>query len=213
MRRVPVLVVAAVVTLVVVVVGLVVVSGDDDPAPSTAPASSPTPTTPPVVPLSDVDTLTTAVRRGEFCDAVAPEAVEAALGAPATDTTSYGDGQDAPVTGRVRDIAHEFACDWTTRTAAARAWVFASPVTPRFAKELVAGAKREPGCAPVSGAASFGRPTLALLCRTPRGLQASYRGLFGDAWLTCTVAGRLDRAEVAQRADRWCVAVLDAVAR
>ncbi len=207
------LVVAAVATVVVVAVGLVVaLGGDDDPEPTSAPSPSPTPTATPVVPLAEVDTLTTAVRREAFCDAVAPEAVEAALGGPAADTTTYVDGQNAQVTGQVRDIAHEFGCGWTTKTAAARAWVFAPPVTPRAATALVRDARQEEGCEPLADAATFGSPSLALLCRTPRGLQVSFRGLFGDAWLTCSVAGQLDRAEVVERADRWCVSVLGALA-
>lgn len=218
MRRALVLLLATLVTLVVVAVGVLVVldSDDDRPgdsSPSPAPSSA-TPTTAPAVPLSDLDTLTTAVRREAFCDAVAPTAVEDALGGPPADTTSYVDGQSAPLTGAVRDIAHEFGCGWTRQGATARAWVFAPPVTPGTARQLVRTARSEEGCRPIAGAPDFGQPSLALTCRTARGVQASFRGLFGDAWLTCTVTGAAtDGAEVvAERADRWCAAVLGVLA-
>ena len=214
MRRALVLLIVTALTVAVVVVGVLVATGGDDDAPGAGPSSAATssePTTAPDVPLADVDTLTTAVRREAFCDAVPTDAVEAALGGPAAETTSYADGQDAPVTGKVRDIAHEFGCGWTTSGAAARAWVFAPPVTPRAATGLVRAARGEADCRPAADAPEFGRPSVALVCRTPRMVQASFRGLFGDAWLTCTVAGRLSSEEALERADRWCVAVLVAV--
>ena len=42
-------------------------------------------------------------------------------------------------------------------------------------------------------------------------MRASYRGLFGDAWLACEVA-RPAGADwsVVDRAGRWCVGVLEA---
>lgn len=205
----------AVVAVVVLVVGGIVVGavvgtgGDDDPsdARTTTPAAT---TTAPDVPLDEVDTSTVAVARTEFCGDVAPEAAEAALGEAPSDTTTYADGQSAQVTGTVRDIAHEFGCGWSTPRANARAWVFAPPVTRRAARELVADARAEDGCSVESNAPAFGEPSVALTCRTGRGVQASFRGLFGDAWLTCTVAARLEPAEALERADRWCVAVLAA---
>ena len=77
--------------------------------------------------------------------------------------------------------------------------------------------QRRPGCRPLPDAAPFGDPSVALLCRS-RGdggaLVASYRGLFGDAWLTCAVQpdAATDEADLAARADRWCAAVLGAAA-
>lgn len=201
---------AAVAVGVLVAVGLVVGTGDDDPsgAGTTTPAA---PTTAPDVALAEVDTTTVAVARTAFCDAVPAEAVEAALGAAPSDATTYADGQRAQVTGDVRDIAHEFGCGWTTASANARAWVFAPPVTRRTARALVAEAREQDGCTAVPGSPAFGEPSVALTCRTGRGTQASFRGLFGDAWLTCTVAGRLGPDAAVERADRWCVAVLAAV--
>lgn len=213
-RRLPALVLAAVAALALVAVVLVsVLGGDDAPTPdarTTTPV--PTPTATPAVPLDDVDTLTTAVTRAGFCDAVAPEEVEAALGGPPTETTSYADGQAAQLTGQVRDISHEFACGWTSATGNVRAWVFAPPVTRRDALGLVRTARQEQGCRADDTAPAFGAPTVALVCPTKRGLQVSFRGLFGDAWLTCTVAGSFERPEAMERADRWCSAVLAATA-
>ena len=219
MSRVLVLLLAGVVTAAVVVGALVLGPGDgsgdgSSATPSgsapTSPATSPAP--PPEVALDDLDTLTTAVRREAFCDAVPADAVEAALGSAPTGSTSYVDGQAAEVTGQVRDIAHEYACGWTASRATARAWVFAPPVTRRVATDLVRTVQRDERCEATAGAPAFGRPSLALVCRTPTGRQASFRGLFGDAWLTCTVSGRLERAEAVERADRWCAAVLEALA-
>ena len=227
MPRVLVLLIAGLVTSLVVGGGLVLglaggSDGDSGEGPGEGAASTPSdtpttapparPTTPPEVTLSEVDTLTTAVRREAFCDAVAPGAVQAALATVPTGSTSYVDGQAAQVTGQVEDIAHEFACGWTASRVTARAWVFAPPVTRRVATDLVRTAQREEGCEAEPQAPPFGRPSVALVCRTTTGLQASFRGLFGDAWLTCTVSGRLERSEATERADRWCVAVLDALA-
>ncbi len=194
----------------------VLVSRGDDPAPPKAPSdaatSSGAPAEPPGVALGDVDTLTTAVTRDTFCADVAPGAVEAALGGPASTSTQYADGQRTSVTGSVRDIAHEFGCTWTTSTVTARAWVFAPPVTRQSAAGLVRTARREDGCRPVAGAPAFGSPSIALRCRSGRGVQASYRGLFGDAWVTCALADRRPGGadDLAERAEQWCGAVLAA---
>lgn len=191
-------------------IGLAVDPGGDADPSGAGTSTPPAPTTAPDVALAEVDTGTVAVARTAFCGDVDAEAVEAALGAAPADTTTYADGQSAQVTGTVRDIAHEFGCGWSTPRVNARAWVFAPPVTRRAARELVADARAEDGCTVQRGAPSFGEPSVALTCRTGRGLQASFRGLFGDAWLTCTVAGRLGPDEALGRADRWCVAVLAA---
>ncbi|MEO9326245.1 hypothetical protein ABFT23_22340 [Nocardioides sp. C4-1] len=172
------------------------------------------PTTPPTVaatPLADLDTRTTAIARASFCDALPPEVVERALGGPATETTSYDDGEPARVTGRVRDVAHEFGCGWSSATSSARAWVFAPPVTRASATDLVSGAARQRGCTRVDGASPYGAPSVALTCTTKRGEQVSFRGLFGDAWLTCELTAPASASDdVVARADRWCAAVVNA---
>lgn len=203
-------VVAALALVAVVATALVGGSSDDPEAGPVTPSASPTPE--PAPPLAEIDTRTTAIARAAFCDRVAPTEVEAALGAAPTSTTSYDDGQSADLTGTVADVSHEFACGWTAGSTTARAWVFAPPVTRRSAADLTRTARTEDGCRAQPAAAAYGRPSVALVCRTQRGVQASFRGLYGDAWLTCTLSGRLDRDEALERADRWCSAVLAAVA-
>jgi hypothetical protein len=200
---------AVVVALVAIVVTVVVGRGDDDEPAGPSDASS-TPTEAPEVDLADIDTSVVAITRGAFCEGVADEAVTDALGTEPTDETSYADGESAQVTGRVRDVAHEFGCGWSAGAASARAWVFAPPVTRRAATGLVRTARTEKGCTVAAGAPAYGDPSVALVCRTDRGRQASFRGLFGDAWLTCTVSGRLTQTESVERAEKWCVAVLAA---
>ncbi len=214
------LLLALVATLAAVGAGVAVTDGEeapDDVAPAaTDPTTSPgtgTADTPATgTPLADFDTRTVAITRGAFCDAVPDDAVERALGRAATEATAYGDGQPARVTDGVRDVAHEYACTWTGGGVSARAWVFAPPVTPADARGLVAGARAEEGCEPQPDAAAYGAPTVALRCGTGREITLSHRGLFGDAWLSCSLAGPVPAAEAADRTGRWCVAVAQAAA-
>ncbi|QCW49882.1 hypothetical protein FE634_04640 [Nocardioides dongxiaopingii] len=208
-----VLLLALLATAVVVAVGLTATLGGDDDTP--APPAPSTPTTVPPTPLADYDTLTVAIPRAEFCGALPPEAVERALGAPATDEGSYGDGQPAVVVPGVRDVAHEFGCSWTSGAVTARAWVFAPAVTVAEGRRLVAAARGEDGCTPVRGAAAFGRPSVALTCERGRRTVTTFRGLFGDAWLSCSLEGRtpaLSGTEALERAGEWCVAVAQGAA-
>ena len=215
-----VLAAATLVTAVGVGAGVILHSPD-----KTAPTAHATTT------LAQVDTTTMVVARRPFCDGIAAADVTAALGGEATDASSYSDGDKASLTspeGTVDDVAQEFGCTWTGTGTAARAWVFAPPVTPGWAGQLAAqvpkGCTRKPGPA-------YGRPSVALSCgpaRTGAGTGAgtragasaaasgapgattvSLRGLFGDAWLSCELTGRPDEpaATVAARADRWCLAV------
>jgi hypothetical protein len=77
---------------------------------------------------------------------------------------------------------------------------------------MVKVAGKAAGCEVGAGPA-YGAPTLALTCTRDDGVRASYRGLFGDAWLVCEVA-RPTAADwdVVDRAGRWCVGVLEAAA-
>ena len=44
-------------------------------------------------------------------------------------------------------------------------------------------------------------------------MRASYRGLFGDAWLVCELVRPAGATwDVTDRAGRWCVGVLQAAA-
>ncbi len=141
----------------------------------------------------------------------AEAAVEALEGDPQS-TKSYDNGERARLSTDVSDVAHEFGCAWLTPDATARAWVFAPPVTRHSARVLAREVRTEPGCRTVSGAPEFGKPSAALVCEVGSEVEVSYRGLFGDAWLTCTLSGPLGspREELTDRAGRWCVAVVEA---
>ncbi len=180
----------------------------------------PAPPTPDLgTPLGDLDTRRTPVARAAFCDALDEAAVARALGGEVRKQTAYAPGDRVRLTAGLRDVAHEFGCVFKgAAKAEARAWVFTPPVTRKQAKELVADAAGR-RCAAVEGAPDFGRPSVAVRCRDdgPRSGARSvatvrFSGLFGDAWLSCSVRARgLDRDALTDRADRWCAAVVAAV--
>ncbi len=170
-------------------------------------------------PLTDVDTTSLVVRRAPFCDLVDRAAVARALGVEdeeVPDVAAYGNGERTQLTDEVKDVAHEYGCTWAVGDSEARAWVFAPPVTRKRAAALTAGPRRGHGCSRTSGSAvypAYGKPSLGLTCRLDGAFEVSYRGLFGDAWLTCTLtlpAG--DEADLGDRAGRWCAAVAEAAA-
>lgn len=198
------LLVATVLTVAVVGGVLAVRGGEDDDGGSARP--EPPATSPPPPSLAEVDTASLVVARAGFCEAVPPEAVTDALGGEATRADAYGNGERAALADGVQDVAHEFGCVWSSAAGSARAWVFAPPVSATDAVALRRAATREDGCRAIGGAAAFGEPGVALVCRADGGPVASYRGLFGDAWLACSVRGA-DRADAEARADRWCAAV------
>ncbi len=178
----------------------------DRPDPAPAPASS--------TPLSDVATDTVTVAREDFCARVAPAAVEEALGVAATDADAWANGERAALAPGITDVAHEYGCRWAADGTAARAWVFAPPVTPGQAERLRRAVSRAPGCEPVPDAPRFGSRDVAVRCAGADGEVTSFHGLFGDAWLSCSLetsgAGSASRAEALDRAGRWCVTVLEA---
>ncbi|GAA2156452.1 hypothetical protein GCM10009844_44720 [Nocardioides koreensis] len=178
---------------------------DDGSAPTTAPSAPPTP-------LESLSTRDLAVARVSFCPMVPPDAVKTALGAEPAASTAYDNGDPAWVTREVKDVAHEYGCVWRAKGgASARAWVFAPPITRARAQDLVRSSVRR-GCAKVAGP-DFGAPSVTTRCRTPKGgVQEGHFGLFGDAWLSCTLGARAkqDRADLAERASRWCAAVVTA---
>jgi hypothetical protein len=53
----------------------------------------------------------------------------------------------------------------------------------------------------------FGRRTVAVTCRSGDGPTTTYQGLFGDAWLSCSLSG-----SDAEATARWCLAVARAAA-
>ncbi len=179
--------------------------GNDPPEPEPTPDRG--------TPLAEVDTLRLTVPRSAFCDAVPPEAVTRALGAEPTKASTYEPGDRVRLTAELKDVAHEFGCRFRgPRHAEARAWVFAPPVTRGQAKALADDAAGVRGCDEVAGAAAFGRPSAATWCPSKKAGVVTFAGLFGDAWLSCSVAADspVEREELVDRAGRWCAAVTEA---
>ena len=153
--------------------------------------------------LARLDTTRLAVQRESFCDRVPESAVTALL--PENDATraSYSPGDTVTLSDGVKDLTDEYACEWGTATSpnneSIAAWVFAPPVTVADATSLIAGLPT--GCNSID-APAYGAPTQALQCTS--GSDTSYwlRGLFGDAWLTCTTTG-IDLG----RTERFCAGV------
>ena len=167
------------------------------------PAAEPTP-------ITAFDAASASLTRADFCDRIPDEAVTAAVGEVAS-TDHYGNGERNKVTRGVTDVAHEFNCTFTGESGAiARAWVFVPRVTPEQAKALVAGVRTTKGCQAVDGE-SFGSPATGSVCTTPDGTEAAYRGLFTDAWFSCSVTAKdLDRATLLEQTGQWCVSTATA---
>ena len=176
-------------------------SADSGPEPTAAPSEAVDEGTP----LADVDTTSLVVARAPFCDAVDPAAVARALGEEPAEGSAYRSGQRIKLSdgtrGGVADVVHEFGCRWTAGDGVAEAWVFVPPITRERAADLV-----RTGCRGVQDPA-FGEPST--ICRTQADGVTTYtfRGLFGDAWLTCRLVVGAGQEETLDRAGRWCAAV------
>src|ERR1700740_1557762 len=110
--------------------------GGDRPAP--APSAQPTR-------IVQLDTGQMRVVRVAFCDLVPRTPVRAALAAAPARTRSWRNGDPLPDAGG--ELGHEFGCAWFgPHAAVARAWVFARPISPAFARSLVHRAGSEAGC-------------------------------------------------------------------
>lgn len=201
---------AAAVLTTLTVLGGVLLGGPAREAPRTdTPSAGPTA-------IDDGGALTgLEVRRAAFCPAVPETAAATALGGAVATTDSYDSGQRTQLTQQVRDVVHEFGCTWRSGKASARAWVFAPPVSRDRARSLVQAAVQRDGCTRAD-APEYGSPGVALQCERGGRTEVSHRGLFGDAWLTCTllpsVADDADPADLTVRAGRWCAAVATAAA-
>lgn len=195
------LLLSAALTLVPVGVGVAVA---DDPTRVREPAAYDGAT------LAQFDAAATVVQRAPFCELVDDAAVTEALGG-AGDLTAYANGEESDaVPGG--DVAHEYGCRYTPDAAAgasgeARAWVFAPPVTAERAATLAA-ADPPAGCTPLGDSPAFGAPSLALLCTGKSTRTVTHRGLFGDAWFSCSLSlpAAVAEAELTERAGAWCVA-------
>ena len=180
-----------------------------DKSTTSAPTARPTP-------LAKLDAARIRVARAAFCDRVGTGEVRRALGAEPDTDESWGNGDPVPspsATGSAGsgDVGHELGCGWTTSTGtAARAWVFARPVTAQLAGTLVAQAGRRPGCT-ASQDGVFGRPAVLQTCTDAAGTARVRRaGLFGDTWLTCELTGPT-ASRPRTRLDAWCAAVVAAL--
>ena len=206
------LLVAALLTAVAVVVGVSVAGGGSSADPEVAPAPAAEPSS---TPLASFDTSTVILDRASFCSRVDASALEDALGGEVVSSGGYDNGDRARVDQDVKDVAHEFACTWRgPGQVTVRAWLFAPPVTRVRARELASSAGDVKGCTPITDAPAFGRPSVGLVCGEGDARTASYRGLFGDAWLTCslTAPNAVTRSDLVDRAGRWCVSVASAAA-
>lgn len=187
--------------LPVVLVGALLLGGcSDDPAPERPVEVVDTS-------IADFDGTTVTVPRTPFCELYADAAVAAAVGEVEA-TRHHGNGEEVPGVG---DLGHEHGCSFVGEDrVVASAWVFVPPVTVGQAKELVRDARSTQGCRAVSGH-RFGSPALGLVCRGDTVATASYRGLFGDAWLTCEIqtpeyaTARLSEERLLEAAGDWCV--------
>lgn len=154
-------------------------------------------------PLASYDTGRVVVQRAELCDLVGRYALEEAVG-DAVEPETWADG-DRIAVGDGREVVQEFGCRWSAGGTTGSAWVLAPPVTRALAGRLV-DERPAAGCRRADDAPAYGAPSHALTCEDG---TVRFAGLFGDAWLTCELAGPdvdLDRA------GRWCVAVAEAAA-
>ncbi len=170
-----------------------------------APEPSPTP-------IARLDTAAVEVPRIEFCPLVPKSAVTEALGAQAGSEAAYGNGDEEELSGVGTDVVHEIGCSWTTEGVTARAWLFARPVDPAFARKVVAQSGKSKGCRTVAGSA-YGDPSLIQRCTLPTGEnRVRYAGLFGQSWLSCELeSSGTEPAVHRSRTDQWCVQVANAL--
>ena len=159
--------------------------------------------------LENYGTAGVAVSRSPFCDRVSPTGIEHALGATAASHRDYGNGDRIRLPDGSRAIAHEYGCEWSAEGGiTARAWVFVPPVSRGRARRLVDDALS--GRCSRTGSGQYGTPSVATRCRTDEGVERSWRGLFGDAWLVCTLSGPRPADATEQRTSEWCVSALEA---
>lgn len=170
-------------------------------------------------PIEEFDAVALELSSAPFCERIGTSAVEDTLGEGAQEA-HWASGDTVRLAPKVRDVAHENGCQWTGSSRdragdSARAWTFVPPVTVKQARALVREARTTKGCTPVP-AHRFGRPATGTVCGPKDAREASYQGLFGDVWLTCSLRDggkqRLDRDELLERTGDWCVAAAEAAA-
>lgn len=163
--------------------------------------------------LGGLDSAATLVQREAFCGRLEAGAPQRALGGEVVDTEEYSPGDTAEVVEGTRAVADEWSCTYRSdRGVSARAWLFAPPITARRAGVLVRAARGR-GCTPPTPRRDFGRPSVGRVCPSGDQTTVSWRGLFGDAWLACSLTApraETGRAELIARAEAWCAEVLSA---
>lgn len=162
--------------------------------------------------IADLNPATMNLVRISFCDLVPPAAIRAALRGPSTQHQEWGNGDVPPIDDAESDVTHEFGCAWSRSGGfAARAWVFARPVTAGFAGELIPAARARKGCK-TRRATTFGDPGMTQLCPlSAKRTRVRHAGLFGDTWLTCEIVGPRSKAAPRVRADAWCARIASAL--
>lgn len=174
----------------------------DDEQPEPDPQAEPTT-------LASYDAEGLSVVRGPFCDRVSPTGIEHALGDAPETHDAWDNGDLVRLPDGSRDRIHEHGCSWTAEDGTrARAWVFVPPVTVRQARSLVEDASG-PACS-TTPQTDFGRVSLATSCAEDGVTEQTYRGLFSDAWLTCSLSVPDESSDLDQRTSAWCVSVLEA---
>jgi len=171
-----------------------------------APEPSPTP-------IARLNKSVTQLPRIEFCPLVPDSAVSDALGGKPDSDAAYTNGDQEELPGIGKDVVHEMGCSWTGRDGVkASAWVFARPISPAFARKVIASFARTKGCRTEAGPA-YGKPASTQLCRFSEGEQRlRHAGLFGQTWLTCELASTgVEAEELRTRTDQWCVEVANAL--
>ncbi len=160
-----------------------------------------------LTPITKFDATSVQLLRQEFCDRIPEDAIAAAVGDVDT-VDAYSNGEAHQITNKVNDVAHEYSCTWVgDRGDVARAWVFGPRITIEQANELTEGAKQQRGCEEIDSH-DFGTPSAGVLCTIRGGREASYRGLFVDTWLACSLTDRhkqLTDEKLLKRAGQWCV--------
>lgn len=172
----------------------------------TTPTSSPSPEP---TPIERLNTDAIRIPRIDFCSFIAKDDVRDALAvdkATKLEAEAWTNGDKAPVTAQVQDVIAEHLCQWTADESVVRAWVFAPPVTPKFARQVVAAQRRTEKCR-VEPGSTFGKPSVHQICNTTT-RRVRREGLFTDTWLGCEVSGSASLAELRRRADRWCSSVV-----
>ena len=173
--------------------------------PSRRPRAAPRTPAPTTLETYDADGV--AVSRAPFCDRVSPTGIEHALGPAAASHRELRQRRPDPAARRhPRPSPTSTAASGRPRTGRRPGMGVRPAGEP--------GPGRAPGRRGAVGAAarargrdSSGRPSVAARCRTDEGVERSWRGLFGDAWLVCTLAGRAAPPDATAQRDQRVVRV------